>query len=69
MKFKDFKEKNSSNYDFFTANEMSYKEFVQLSFKEFLASNNDSKWQLDIDDKRFNSFPNFTRNIKFAYQI
>ena len=61
MKFKDFKEKNSNNYDFFAADEMSYKEFVQLSFKEFLTSDNDSKWQLDIDDKRFNSFPNFTQ--------
>ena len=44
MKFKDFKEKNSSNYDFFTSDEMSYKEFVQLSFKEFLAKDNGSKW-------------------------
>ena len=61
MKFKDFKEKNSSNYDFFEADEMSYKEFVQLSFKEFLAKDNGSKWRLDIDDKRFNSFPNFTQ--------
>ena len=61
MKFKDFKEKNNSNYDFFTADEMSYKEFVQLSFKEFLTSDSGSKWQLDIDDKRFNSFPNFTQ--------
>ena len=40
---------------------MSYKEFVQLSFKEFLTSDSGSKWQLDIDDKRFNSFPNFTQ--------
>ena len=61
MKFKDFKEKNSSNYDFFEADEMSYKEFVQLSFKEFLAKYNGSKWRINIDDKRFNSFPNFTQ--------
>ena len=61
MKFKDFRDKNRAKYDFFTAEELSYKEFIRLSFGEFARKNPNSNWALSIDDKSFDSFPNFTQ--------
>ena len=61
MKFKDFKDANCTNYDFFTAEELSYKEFIRLSFGEFARKNPNSSWMLSIDDRSFDSFPNFTQ--------
>ena len=61
MKFKDFKNANCAKYDFFTAEELSYKEFIRLSFDEFIRKNPNSNWALSIDDKNFDSFPNFTQ--------
>ena len=61
MKFKDFKNANCAKYDFFTAEELSYKEFIRLSFDEFIRKNPNSNWALSIDDKSCDSFPNFTQ--------
>ena len=69
MKFKDFKDANCANYDFFTAEELSYKEFIRLSFGEFARKNPNSNWALSIDDRSFDSFPNFTQSIQSAYPI
>ena len=44
MKFKDFKDANCTNYDFFMAEELSYKEFIRLSFGEFARKNPNSSW-------------------------
>lgn len=69
MKFKDFKAANCSNYDFFTAEELSYKEFIRLSFGEFACKNPNSSWALSIDDRSFDSFRILLKNIQFAYPI
>lgn len=61
MKFKDFRDANYAKHDFFTAEELSYKEFIKLSFDEFICKNPNSNWMLSIDDKSFDSFPNFTQ--------
>lgn len=61
MKFIDFKERNSSNYNFFEADEFCYKGFIKLAFEEFCTNYPNHKWTLNIDDKRLNSYPNFTQ--------
>ena len=55
MKFKDA---NCANYDFFTAEEL---KFIRLSFGEFARKNPNSSLVLSIDDRSFDSFPNFTQ--------
>ncbi|MGG7049198.1 MULTISPECIES: effector protein [unclassified Campylobacter] len=61
MKFSEFKEQNIANYGFFEAEERSHKEFIRLSFNEFLSAGGNTSWQLNIDEKRLNSYPNFTQ--------
>lgn len=61
MKFKDFKDKNFANYNFFEADELSYKGFIKLAFERFLAKEPFAAWRLDLDNKSLNSYPNFTQ--------
>ncbi|QKF92989.1 effector protein [Campylobacter sp. CCUG 57310] len=61
MEFIAFKEKNILHYNFFEANDRSYKDFIIFAFDEFQRKNPDSLWYLDIDNKSLNSYPNFTQ--------
>ena len=61
LKFREFKEKNCANYGFFEAEELSRKDFIRLSYERFLALGGQNLWYLNIDDKRLNSYPNFTQ--------
>ncbi|WP_236844933.1 effector protein [Campylobacter mucosalis] len=61
LKFSLFRERNFANYNFFEADEKSYKDFIKFAFDEFRLKNTDTPWYLALDDKAFNSYPNFTQ--------
>ncbi|CAD7286897.1 hypothetical protein LMG7974_00139 [Campylobacter majalis] len=61
MKFKEYKKQNFSSFDYFKADEMSFKGFIKLSFDQALNDNKFDEFMLDIDNKALNSSPNFTQ--------
>lgn len=59
MKFKDIQRKNANKFNYFELEDRCLKEFIDLAIREFKLSNLNSKWNFALNDKRFNSFPNF----------